>query len=305
MAEIKWIKICTDLFDDEKILLIDGMEDRDSIIVIWVKLLCLAGKQNNNGVFMIGGKMPYTDEMLATIFHRPLETVQKAMTVFETFGMVEVVEGVFTLPNWEKHQSLEQFEKNKEKTRKRVAEHRARQKEKIDGNVTVTPDVTQCNNDGNVTVTQCNGDRIDKNRLDKKRIEVVEVSKKHNLHSNGDGDATAAEIYQSFESEFGRPLTPTELDKIAGWLADEKLNANLILHCLKTAVLRNKRSLQYIDSVLQSWADEGLHTVDEVEERNRVYREQQSVKPKKENYRIFRGEQASDDINDEDIYEVF
>ena len=121
MAEIKWIKICTDLFDDEKILLIDGMEDRDSIIVIWVKLLCLAGKQNNNGVFVIGGKMPYTDEMLATIFHRPLETVQKAMAVFETFGMVEVVEGVFTLPNWEKHQSLEQFEKNKEKTRKKPA----------------------------------------------------------------------------------------------------------------------------------------------------------------------------------------
>ena len=45
MAEVKWIKIVTDIFDDEKILLIETLPEADSIIVIWLKLLCLAGKQ--------------------------------------------------------------------------------------------------------------------------------------------------------------------------------------------------------------------------------------------------------------------
>lgn len=50
MADVKWIKITTDIFDDEKILLIESLPDSDSIIVIWFKLLCLAGKMNNSGV---------------------------------------------------------------------------------------------------------------------------------------------------------------------------------------------------------------------------------------------------------------
>ena len=53
MGEVKWIKITTDIFDDEKILLIESLPDADSIIVIWFKLLCLAGKMNNSGVFVM------------------------------------------------------------------------------------------------------------------------------------------------------------------------------------------------------------------------------------------------------------
>ena len=87
LAEVKWIKIVTDIFDDEKMLLIDALPERDAIIVIWLKLLCLAGKQNNGGVFMISDKVAYTDEMLATIFHRPLNTVRHALQTFEQFGM--------------------------------------------------------------------------------------------------------------------------------------------------------------------------------------------------------------------------
>ena len=48
MSDVKWIKITTGIFDDDKILLIESLPEADSIIVIWFKLLCLAGKQNNN-----------------------------------------------------------------------------------------------------------------------------------------------------------------------------------------------------------------------------------------------------------------
>jgi predicted phage replisome organizer len=93
MAEVKWIKIVTDVFDDEKTLMIETLPDADSIIVIWFKLLCLAGKQNNSGVFLMG-RMPYTDEMFATVFRRPLNTVRLALKTFEDFGMIEIINDI-------------------------------------------------------------------------------------------------------------------------------------------------------------------------------------------------------------------
>ena len=47
MNGVQWIKITTDIFDDEKIQLIESMPEGDTLIVIWFKILVLAGKQNN------------------------------------------------------------------------------------------------------------------------------------------------------------------------------------------------------------------------------------------------------------------
>ena len=127
MAEVKWIKIVTDVFDDEKILMIETLPEADSLIVIWFKMLCLAGKQNNSGVFLMG-RMPYTDEMFATIFRRPINTVRFALKTFEDFGMIEIINDTVTIPNWDKHQSLDSYEKKKERDRLYQAERRAAQK---------------------------------------------------------------------------------------------------------------------------------------------------------------------------------
>lgn len=131
MAEVKWIKITTDIFDDEKILLIESLPEADSIIVIWFKLLCLAGKMNNSGVFMLNDKVAYTDKMLSTIFRRKESTVKLAIETFVQFGMVEVVDDVITIPNWGKHQDLDKLESRKEYMREYMQEYRAKQKDKI------------------------------------------------------------------------------------------------------------------------------------------------------------------------------
>lgn len=134
MADIKWIKIATDIFDDEKILLIESMPDADALIVVWFKLLVLAGKNNNDGVLMMNSAIPYTDEMLSAIFRKPLNTVRLALGVFEKFGMIEIVNETITIPKWEKHQALEGMDKVREQTRERVRRHREKQKQ-IAGNV--------------------------------------------------------------------------------------------------------------------------------------------------------------------------
>lgn len=128
MADVKWIKITTDIFDDEKILLIESLPDAYAIITVWFKLLCLAGKMNNSGVFMMNNRVAYTDKMLATIFRMKESTIQLALQTFVQFGMVEIIDGVITIPNWNKHQSLDAYEKKKQRDRIYQAERRAAQK---------------------------------------------------------------------------------------------------------------------------------------------------------------------------------
>lgn len=145
MTDVKWIKVVVDIFDDEKILLIESLPEADSIIVCWFKLLCLAGKQNNSGVLMLNDRIPYTEEMLATVFRRPLQTVRLALDTFERFGMIEIINGAVTIPNWGKHQKLEESEKIKEQTRERVRRYREKQKILSESNVTCNGDVTVSN----------------------------------------------------------------------------------------------------------------------------------------------------------------
>jgi len=140
MAEIKWIKISTNVFDDEKIKLIDAMPERDAIIVIWFRLLVLAGKVNDNGFIYVNKKMSYTDEMLATLFNRPLNTIRLALSTFESFEMIEI-ENCINITNWEKHQNIDGMEKIKEQNRIRKQKQREKQKQIImshDSHVTIT-----------------------------------------------------------------------------------------------------------------------------------------------------------------------
>lgn len=132
MADVKWIKIVTDIFDDEKMLLIESMPSADSIIVIWFKLLCLAGKNNNSGVFLLNDKIAYTDEMLSTIFRRDVNTVRLALKSFELYGMIEIIDNVITIPNWSKHQNLDQLEERKEYMKEYMRKYRGKQKDLIE-----------------------------------------------------------------------------------------------------------------------------------------------------------------------------
>ncbi len=146
VSEVKWIKLSTKMFEDEKIRLIEQMPEADTILVIWIKLLSQAGKTNASGYIYLSENIPYTDEMLATIFNRPLNTVRLALTTFKNFGMIEIDEKSFiSISNWEKHQNTAGLEKIREQTRKRVAKHREN-KRLEDGK-----------EESNVTVTQGNG----------------------------------------------------------------------------------------------------------------------------------------------------
>ena len=138
MSDVKWIKLTTNMFDDEKIRLIESMPDADAVLVIWVKLLVQAGRTNANGYIFLNENIPYTDEMLATIFNRPLNTVRLALKTFKEFGMIEWDSNGICVANWEKHQNIEGLDKIREQNRLRQAKYRDKQKLLPESNVTVT-----------------------------------------------------------------------------------------------------------------------------------------------------------------------
>lgn len=143
MADIKWIKLSTDVFNNRKVKIIEKMPDGDSLIVIWIKLLCLAGTVNDSGLVYLTKDVPYTDEMLSVAFDRPLQTVRLALSTFERFGMIEIINDILMLPSWEKYQSVDALEKFREQARLRKQRQRTAQKAII-CHVTCHDDVTQC-----------------------------------------------------------------------------------------------------------------------------------------------------------------
>lgn len=129
MSDVKWIKLSTSMFEDEKIRLIEQMPEADTILIIWVKLLAQAGKTNASGYIFLSENIPFTDEMLATIFNRPLNTVRMALETFRQFGMIEIDDQSFIkISNWEKHQNIEGMERIRQQTRERVRRHREKKK---------------------------------------------------------------------------------------------------------------------------------------------------------------------------------
>jgi predicted phage replisome organizer len=243
MAEVKWIKITTDIFDDEKMCLIDALPDRDAIIVIWIKLITLAGKLNTNGILAISKDIVYTDEMLAQTFHRPLDTVRMALEIFEKFGMIEKIDGVITLPKWEKHQNIDGMEKIKEQTRNRVAKHREKQKNLALGNVT-------CNATGNVTVTQCNATEEEQER---------EEEEETSSSSSCSFPSEEKSVYERFEDEFQKKLTPSEMKNVDRLIFT--YGEDMVVEALDESVLKGKPNLGYINGILKNWSSSKITTL--------------------------------------------
>ena len=148
MSEVKWIKINVDMFDDEKIKIIQSMPEGDALLIVWIKLITLAGKTNDGGYVYISEDFPYTDEMLAVIMNKPINTIRLALNTFTKLNMIENdTKGIY-LVNFEKHQSLDKLAQIREKTRKRVEKYREKQKlltENKTSNVTNRYIVTPCN----------------------------------------------------------------------------------------------------------------------------------------------------------------
>ena len=172
MAEIKWIKVVTDMFDsDTKIKQIELMPKGDTIVVIWFKLMMLAGKTNAGGAIYITPDVPFTDKALAGELRRPLPVVQKALSIFEEFGMIEREKGFIHLLAWEKHQNTDKLAEIREYNK--LKQRESREKRKLAQAANDNENV----NDKSMTSQTCQDSEEEKEREKEKELHSFTLSR--------------------------------------------------------------------------------------------------------------------------------
>ena len=253
MADVKWIKITTNIFENRKIRQIECLPDGDSIIVIWVKLLCLAGSINDSGMLYITKEIPYTEQMLATQFNRPLATIQLAMRTFEQFGMLEVIDDVLHISNWEKYQSADKLAELKEYNR--IAQRKSREKKKLLNDV----------NDMSMTCQPCQG--IDKSRVDKIRKEEIRVDVVVGQENDNNGNEKTENVDNSVDNSTFE-FVGGQLGKGVVLLTNEQKDAlldklgldafNHYVEKLATFIIEKKAKVGNHYKTILNWANEDM-----------------------------------------------
>lgn len=165
MADVKWIKITTDMFDNRKIKHLRRLPEGDSIVLIWVMLLTMAGRCNSSGMIFLTENIPYTPKMLADELDFEENTVILALNALEQLNMIVTDNGFFTIAGWEEYQNIEGMDKIREQNRLRQAKFKQKQKLIQGGNVT-----------DNVTVTQGNATDIDIEEEKEGEEDIINIS---------------------------------------------------------------------------------------------------------------------------------
>lgn len=280
MAEVSWIKLSTDIFNDEKMRLIAAMPAGGEITLVWINLLVKAGKNNANGYVFLKKNIPYTNEMLATVFSKPIEIINIAFKTLVDLGMIEIEENNYIrITTWEKHQNVEGMEKLREGSKKRTQKHREKKKnENMEAVIEAAKNSDSCENsiekDDNIPVTNSNvtvtvqREREDLDLdldLDIEERERVRVKNKQKNIKLGESDATG--ILEYLERLIGeRP----EISQSAITSAVNKHGKDNFIKALYQAIIMDKLDIKYINAILRNWLRDG-YPLDSISRSSKGY----------------------------------
>ena len=195
MADVKWIKITTDMFDNRKIKHLRRLPDGNSIVLIWVMLLTMAGRCNSSGMIFLTENIPYTPKMLADELDFEENTVQLALKALEQLNMIVTDNGFFTIAGWEEYQNIEGMEKIREQNRIRQKKWYEKQK--------ALPNVRD-----NVSVTEPNAT----DKEEDKEKEKKEKKKEIKVFSDDAELNHAILAFMEFRKSIKKPMTDHAVD---------------------------------------------------------------------------------------------
>jgi len=136
--------------------------------------------------------------------------------------------------------------------------------------------------------------KIELKKVNNVRMEVINMegfyTKLLNLLIDEEPKKQTSQIFDIFEKEFGRTLSPMEYEIINAW-KDSNIEEETILLALKEAVYNGVNNLRYIDKILSEWAKKGIKTKEDLEQNKRSF-----IAPKKE----YSEEMDYDWLNDEE-----
>ncbi|TCT25543.1 DNA replication protein DnaD [Melghiribacillus thermohalophilus] len=80
-----------------------------------------------------------------------------------------------------------------------------------------------------------------------------------------------ANLFILFEQEFGRILSPIEIETINQWLDEDGFQPAVIKAALREAVLMGKLNFRYIDRILNEWKKKGVQTVQDARKASKAF----------------------------------
>ena len=223
MADVKWIKITTDMFDNRKIKHLRRLPDGNNIVLIWVMLLTMAGRCNANGMVFLTENIPYTPKMLADELDFEENTVILALKALENLNMIVTDSGFFSIAGWQEYQNIDGMDKIREQNRIRQANFKQRQK-LLKGNVTDNVIITE----GNATEKDIEEDK-DKDKEKEIYISVVSyLNEKAGTAFKHTTAKTKTAIKARLAEGFKVDDFKTVIDKkCAEWIGDPKMEKYL------------------------------------------------------------------------------
>lgn len=275
MAEIQWIKLSVNMFDDEKIKLIRTMPEGNNIVLFWIQLLCLAGKINDGGMVYFGQNLAYSDEMLSTILDIPINIVRSGLKTLDQFGMIEISDdGVIDITNWEKHQSTDKMNQMKVRNRERQQRYYYRQKlrelgykeKEIPNDIEVLKELAEKPNVSltsdekpNVRSTLANATEVRSKKLED-RSKKIDVRSKTTTNVVEEEQSQAQSVLHFYQNNFGVLSNYIQSD-LMQWCND--LSPELAIKAMQIAQ-ENSKNYNYAKGIMQNWLTKGIKALDDV-----------------------------------------
>ena len=139
MANLQWLKLSTNFFDNNKIKLLESERDGDTLIRVWVQLLTIAMKCNYQGRLSITEDKPMTVDEFSKIMGKSRKKITKCLEKFEELKMIIIEDNFYKIKNWSKYQSADKLEEIRLQNCLRQQKYCEKMKsEKEKSNVTVT-----------------------------------------------------------------------------------------------------------------------------------------------------------------------
>ena len=215
MAEVKWVKLTTDMFDNRKIKHLRRLPEGNNIVLIWVMLLTMAGRCNAGGMIFLTENIPYTAKMLADELDFEENTVILALQVLEQLDMIVTDNGFFSIAGWEEYQNIEGMDKIREQNRLR--KQRQRENQRL---------LESMSRDSHGTVTECHAIEEEEDKEKEKEFHSFVLSREEEKQKLLGGTLGGGVVMLSDEQfdDLCEKLSFDELNKYIGIVRECELS---------------------------------------------------------------------------------
>ena len=127
--------------------------------------------------------------------------------------------------------------------------------------------------------------------------QLSELADKMSNNDSIEKQMNFTQLFERFEVQFGRPLTPIEMQTLTHWIDTDHHSVGLIHAAMDEAVVHDKISFKYIDRILLNWKKRNVKTVDDSRTVRKDYQQTKQFTKTVENFPVF------DWVNGENPYD--